>query len=725
MPLDISDQIRKRRTQDAERVSDAFISMSGIVVGDEFYEWFSEEKIVNSDNAIRAILHYFRIRGEAGIHAGKTLAEQLTQVLQPKGIMQRKVRLTKDWYKNAFGVYIGTLKNGSAVALLPSSDGYVYIDNTTNKAVKIHSGNAGEINEAAICFYKPFPQEKLNRKNLLRFMLESLDPADYIKVIVFSALATLAGLLVPMATSFIYNEVVFLGQYSQLILSFAMIAVSYFTVFGINQFRAVYLGNIKLKMNVAMNSAVMMRMLSMPMDFFNCHPSGTVTHWVMILTQTSSSILDFVLSTVLSAAMCLMYIFQVFTVNAALVVPTFLFLLLQVAFSAASVWKQALICRHTYETQSEEDGFLYSMLTGIQKIRISGAENRVFANWADRYREVARNTYDPPFVLKYYELINIILNLSASLFIYFTAMESGVSGAGYMVFLSIFALLSSSIAGLTGAALAFSGVPAALNTVKPFLEATPEVFNNKRVVNKLSGGIQLRHLKFRYEPDSPLIVDDISLDIAPGSYVAIVGRSGCGKSTLIKLLLGLVKAESGSIFYDNNDLNAVDIRSIRRRIGTVMQNASLFPGTLKYNISINAPGCREVDIRNAVKLAGLEDVVDHLPMGLETIVSGDGGGLSGGQIQRVAIARALISRPDIIIFDEATSALDNITQRVVVDSLDTLKCTRIVVAHRLSTIKTCDRIVMLEGGRIIEDGSYDDLVQKDGAFARLVRRQQI
>lgn len=725
MPLDISEQIRKRKTQDSMRVSDAFVGMSGIVVGEELYELFSKERIVNSENAIRAILNYFRFQGEIDVSSDKPLSEQLAEILQPKGILQRKVRLTEGWYKNAFGVYIGTLKNESVVALLPFSGGYVYIDNTTNKAVKINEENAGEINETAICFYRPFPQEKLNRKSLLRFMSESLAPSDYFRIVLFTALATLAGMLVPAVMSFIYNEVIFVGRYSQLTLSFAMIVTAYFTVFGINQFRSIYLGNVRVKLNAAVNSAVMMRMLSLPMGFFNSYPSGTITRWVMILTQTSASVLDFALSTVLGTVMCLLYVFQVFTVRASLVIPTFLFLALQIGFSAVAVWKQTQVIRRMYDTQSEEEGFLYSMLTGIQKIRISGAENRVFANWAERYREVAKNNYNPPFVVKYYELISILFSLIAALFVYLTAMESDVSGAGYMVFLSIFTLLNSSLTTLTGAALLFASVPAALGTVKPFLEATPEVFINKKVIHKLNGDIQLRHLKFRYEPDAPLILNDISLDIASGAYVAIVGKSGCGKSTLIKLLLGLEKAESGSIFFDNNDLTASDIRSIRRRIGTVMQNASLFPGSLKYNISVNAPGCSEEDIWSAVRMAGLEDVVKRLPMGLETMVSGSGGGLSGGQIQRVAIARAIVSKPDIIIFDEATSALDNITQRIVVDSLDTLKCTRIVVAHRLSTIRTCDRIIMLEGGRIIEDGTYDELIANDGAFAKLVKRQQI
>ncbi len=725
MPLDISEQVKKRKTKDMERISDAFVSMSGIVVGEEFYDLFSEERVVKSENAIRTVLNYFKIRGEFEITQDKPVTEQLREVLQPKGIMYRTVRLTENWYKDAFGVYIGTLKNGSVAALLPTSGGYVYIDNASGKAIKIDKNNAGEICEGAVCFYRSFPQVKLNKKELFRFIFNSLAPSDYIRIIVFTALATLAGLLIPVITSYIYNEVVFIGQYSQLILTFAMMVVAYFTVFGLNFFKNVYMGNVKAKMDVSLNSAVMMRMLSLPMEFFNKYPAGTVTKWALILTQVSSTVLDFILSTILGAIMCLMYVFQVFTVHSSLVLPTLIFLMLQVGISALAVYKQSQDFGRMFDAESEEEGFLHSTFTGIQKIRISGAENRVFANWSDRYRNLAKSVYNPSFVVKYYELINIILNLAASLVIYLAAMKNGVNGAGYMVFLSIFTLLVSSLDLLTQASLLFSSVPATLKTVKPFLEAEPEVFSNKRTVQKLKGGLQLRNLKFRYEPDAPLIVNDISLDIAPGSYVAIVGKSGCGKSTLLKLLLGLEKAESGSIFYDNNDLKTVDIRSIRRRIGTVMQNAQLFPGSLKYNISINAPGCTEDEIWDAVRLAGLEDVVKKLPMGLETLISGSGGGLSGGQTQRVAIARAIIGKPDIIIFDEATSALDNITQRIVVDSLDTLKCTRIVVAHRLSTIKTCDRVIMLEGGKIIEDGTYDELIEKDGAFAKLVKRQQI
>jgi ABC-type bacteriocin/lantibiotic exporter with double-glycine peptidase domain len=261
--------------------------------------------------------------------------------------------------------------------------------------------------------------------------------------------------------------------------------------------------------------------------------------------------------------------------------------------------------------------------------------------------------------------------------------------------------------------------------VRPILETVPEVSENKKVVTRLSGGIELNNVSFRYQDNMPLIVDNMSLKIRPGQYVAIVGRTGCGKSTLVRLLLGFEKPQKGAIYYDGQDIETLDLKSLRRRIGTVMQNGKLFQGDLYSNITVSAPWLSVEDAWAAAELAGIADDIRDMPMGMNTVLSEGGGGVSGGQRQRLMIARAVAARPRILIFDEATSALDNITQKQVSDALDGLKCTRIVIAHRLSTIRHCDRILVLDKGRIIEDGSYEELIAQNGFFAELVARQRI
>ena len=264
-----------------------------------------------------------------------------------------------------------------------------------------------------------------------------------------------------------------------------------------------------------------------------------------------------------------------------------------------------------------------------------------------------------------------------------------------------------------------------LEMAKPILQAVPEYGTGKTLVSELSGRIELNHVTFRYEEDGPAVLDDLSLTIQPGEYVGIVGRSGCGKSTLVKILLGFKTPQEGTVCYDDYNTSVTNLKSLRRCIGTVLQDGKLFSGDIYSNITITAPHLGMEEAWDAAEKVGIAEDIRRLPMGMHTVITEGSGGMSGGQMQRIMIARAIVNKPKILIMDEATSALDNLTQKTVTDSLDALDCTRIVIAHRLSTIRSCDRILALDRGRIVESGSYDELMEKDGFFAELVRRQQI
>ncbi len=274
-------------------------------------------------------------------------------------------------------------------------------------------------------------------------------------------------------------------------------------------------------------------------------------------------------------------------------------------------------------------------------------------------------------------------------------------------------------------ALTVANIKPILDMAKPILDAEPEVSEGKQVITRLSGGIELSNVSFRYTDSMPLVVDNLSLKIRPGQYVAIVGATGCGKSTLMRIMLGFETPQKGAVYYDGKDLSSIDLKSLRRKIGVVMQNGKLFSGDVFSNITISAPWLTLDDAWAAAELSGIADDIRAMPMGMHTIISEGSGGISGGQRQRLMIARAIAPGPKILMFDEATSALDNLTQKKVSESLEGLKCTRIVIAHRLSTIKQCDSIIFLEKGKIAEEGTFDELIAKNGKFAELVARQRL
>lgn len=260
---------------------------------------------------------------------------------------------------------------------------------------------------------------------------------------------------------------------------------------------------------------------------------------------------------------------------------------------------------------------------------------------------------------------------------------------------------------------------------KPIMDEIPELNENKKNITHLNGEIEFKNVSFRYNENTELILDNFNLKILPGQYIAVTGKTGCGKSTLVRLLLGFEKPQSGSIFYDGINIENIDLRSLRQKIGVVMQNGKLFHEDIFTNITISAPWLNMQDAWEAAKLACVDKDIREMPMGMKTLLTEDNTSISGGQKQRIMIARAVVSKPNILIFDEATSSLDNITQQKISNSLDNLKNTRITIAHRLSTIKNCDRILFLENGKITEDGTYSDLINKKGSFFEFVKRQQI
>ncbi|MBR5091564.1 MAG: ATP-binding cassette domain-containing protein [Ruminiclostridium sp.] len=386
---------------------------------------------------------------------------------------------------------------------------------------------------------------------------------------------------------------------------------------------------------------------------------------------------------------------------------------------------QIRISRKQMEISAKENGMSYALISGIQKIKLSGAEKRFFTRWLDIYSDGAELVYAPPTFIRINSVITTAIGLFSTIILYWLAVNSGIDQSNYMAFNAAYGMVMGSFTALSGMALNVGKIRPILEMAEPILSAEPEVSEKRETVTKLSGSIELDNVYFRYSENMPYVVKNLSLKISSGEYVAIVGKTGCGKSTLMRLLLGFEKPEKGAVYYDSKDINSLDLGSLRRKIGTVMQSGGLFQGDIYSNIVISAPQLTLDDAWEAAEKAGIADDIRDMPMGMHTLISEGQGGISGGQKQRLMIARAIAPKPKILIFDEATSALDNKTQKQVSEALDVLGCTRIVVAHRLSTIRNCDRILVLDKGSIIEEGSYDELIEKGGLFAELVERQRL
>jgi NHLM bacteriocin system ABC transporter ATP-binding protein len=489
--------------------------------------------------------------------------------------------------------------------------------------------------------------------------------------------------------------------------------------------KSLLMNRINTEMNVSVQAATMARILSLPADFFKNYSSGEITSRAQYIGSLCQTLVQTFLSTGLTSIFSLVYITQIFVYAKELVIPALCITLVTLVFSIVSSLAQMKISKRHMELSGKMSGMTYQIITGVQKIKLSGSEKRMFARWMNEYAEEAKYTYGTPPFIMFNGVISTAISLAGTIVMYFFAVRSGVSVADYTAFNAAYGMLSGALMSVAGIALTAARIKPVIDMAKPIMDAEPEISEGKHIVTKISGGIELSNVSFRYEDNSPLVVDDLSLKIKPGQYVAIVGKTGCGKSTLMRLLLGFEKPQKGAIYYDGRDMGTLDLKSLRKRIGVVTQNGKLFQGDIYSNIIISAPYLSVDDAWKAAEIADIADDIRAMPMGMHTIISEGAGGISGGQKQRLMIARAVAPNPKILMFDEATSALDNITQKKVSEALDSLKCTRIVIAHRLSTIKQCDRIIVLDGGKIVEDGTYDELLAKKGYFYELVERQRL
>ena len=716
------EQIKQRKSRDDEEFSEVMAQLSDTVTGQKTAT--EADQNAKTRSSIDIILRYYHCKPKEIPNRITDLDKQLEFACRPYGIMRREVILESGWYKDAVGAMLGKKKDGTVVALIPNKTyGYSIIEN--DKKTCLNKKTEQLLEQEAFCFYKPFPMKKIGIPALIKYIIQCVPVSSLVAVVVMMGITTLIGMISPKVTHIIFSDVIENGSIRLLIAAAVLSVCVSLSSMMVGAVKSLVTNRINTQMNRSVQAAGMARIMSLPAGFFKDYSSGELAERSQYINSLCNTLISAFMVTGLSTVFSLAYISQVFIYAPTLVIPALCITLLTIGYSVFSTLTQMRESKAEMMISSKGNGMTYSLITGIQKIKLAGAEKRAFTRWAKHYNEEIKHSYGKPLYMTISGTIGLAISLLGTFVMYFFAIESGVSVADYYAFTAAYGMVSGALSSLAGMALNAAQIRPVLDMAKPILDAVPEVSEDKQMVEHLSGGVELNNISFRYNDSMPNVIDDLTLKIRPGQYVAIVGKTGCGKSTLVRLLLGFEKPQKGAIYYDGRDMQSLDPKSLRHNIGTVIQNGKLLQGSLFDNISISAPELTLDEAWEAAELAGIADDIREMPMGMQTMISEGSGGISGGQKQRLMIARAIAPKPKILILDEATSALDNITQKKIADSLDTLKCTRIVIAHRLSTIRHCDRIIVLDGGKIIEDGTYEQLIEQGGFFAELVERQRV
>ncbi|MCQ4204326.1 NHLP bacteriocin export ABC transporter permease/ATPase subunit, partial [Streptomyces coelicoflavus] len=640
-------------------------------------------------------------------------------------VRTRSVRLEDRWWRDDVGPLVGqrTL-SGAPVALLWRRGGYVAVHPATGRETPVEKANAGEFEPRAVMFYRPLPERRLGPLRLLRFCLAGTR-GDLTGLLLAGLVTVGLGALVPIATGKVLGEFVPKAQTGLIVQVCLAVMLSSVVAAAFMLLQNLTILRLEGRIEATLQPAVWDRLLRLPTKFFTERSTGELASAAMgisAIRRLLAGVGPTVAQSVTVGAVNLVLLLW-FSVPMALAAIGMLVVVAGV-FLGLGLW-QVRWQRRLVKLTNKLNNQAFQTLRGLPKLRVAAAENYAYAAWAERFahsRELQRRAgriknLNAVLGAVYLPLCTLLMFMLLA-----GPARGSMSAAEFLTFNASVTMLLTSVTQLTGAFV--SGVAALplFEEIRPVLDATPEVRTASTRPGPLSGAIEARRLSFRYTDDGPLVLDDVSFDVRPGEFVAVVGPSGCGKSTLLRLLIGFDRPLSGSVLYDGQDLAALDRSAVRRQCGVVLQHAQPFTGSILDVICGTEPYTPE-EAMAAAEMAGLAEDIKRMPMGLHTIVSGSGA-VSGGQRQRLMIAQALIRRPRILFFDEATSALDNETQRTVIESTKALNATRVVIAHRLSTVLDADRVIVMEDGRVAQQGPPAELLaDTNGRLHELVRRQ--
>jgi ATP-binding cassette subfamily C protein len=646
-------------------------------------------------------------------------------------IRHRRVALQGDWWRSDSGPLLGFAgKEQRPVALISSArGGYTVHDPVTTETIPVTAAFAATIATFAYTFYRPLPAGPLPLRALGRLVLTDIWP-DLKRVIVLVFAGAVLGLALPVVTGKMFNDVIPSADMGNAYTLFASLVAIALGAAAFDVSRAFALVRAEGRSNAMLQAAIVDRLLSLPAQFFRKFSVGDLADRSDAINAARQMLTGVAITSLLGGALTLTSLALMWFISSKLA-------LVAIGALAVGAVVTAAVGVYTLPYERRRQGLhgaisalVFELLGGIAKLHVAAAEPRMFALWGAKFRELKVVSYRAGLGAAVLTVFNDALPLLASGALFMVGIKlfalptGGITTGNFIAFNTAFGMALAAGTGVSNTLVSVLNIVPLLERAEPILTATPEVDDARPDAGPISGRIEVAHVSFGYIADAAPILNDVSFEIRPGEFVAFVGPSGAGKSTILRLLLGFEKPDRGAIYYDGKDLASIDVAAIRRQAAVVLQQSRLLAGDIFTNIVGASPLTIE-DAWHAAELAGLADDIKAMPMGMHTVISEGASTLSGGQRQRVLIARALVRNPRVVFFDEATSALDNRSQEVVTRSLEKMQASRIVIAHRLTTVQRADRIFVLSGGHIVQQGRYEDLVVQEGMFQQLAARQLV
>jgi ABC-type bacteriocin/lantibiotic exporter with double-glycine peptidase domain len=576
-----------------------------------------------------------------------------------------------------------------------------------------------------------FEPEDRKKNHLLPAVRGVLGKSGLLGRLLFtSLLVQIAALAVPLLTAKIVDEVVPRSDWRLLWVLVAGVGMMVFFFFLSTLVRGHLLLQLRTLIEARMTLGFVDHLSRLPFSYFQLRPAGDLMMRLNSNSTVREMLTSGVLSGILDGFLVVLYLAVMVAVSPLMAGLALVLGVANIAVYLISRVRQRDLASKNLQVEANSQSYQVEMLTSMETLKALGAEHRGVAHWSRLFIDVLNASLERGRLAAAVEAITGALRMGAPLVILVVGAALVLQGTltlGSMLALNALALgFLNPLSKLVDTALQLELMGRYLERINDVLDTPAEQdgTSTKRA-HPLSGNIALDRVSFRYGPLAPTVVDDVSLEVLAGQFIAVVGRSGAGKSTLAHLLIGLHRPTSGKILFDGIEQSELDLRSVRQQIGVVTQANHLFGTTVRDNIALSNPLLPMPAILEAARLADIHDEIVAMPMGYHSLLVDRGGSISGGQRQRLALARALVNKPSILLLDEATSSLDAISERKIHAALSRLKCTRVVIAHRLSTVRNADVIVVMDKGKVVELGRHEELMAKKGSYFQLISSQEL